>query len=135
MSRFVSKSTEDDIIKILAKSSHPVDKTVDSMKKKMMSSQTETLMKMAPKATNSIKRGHGLQVNPAPRGYGLQVDAAPGYGYGLQVDAAPGYGYGFMLPNRWGLGLQVGSGAHDTISGRGIIDPRKGNDLYSNNYM
>jgi hypothetical protein len=123
MSRFVSKSTEDDIIKILAKSSHPVDKTVDSMKKKMMSSQTETLMKMAPKATNSIKRGHGLQVNPAPRGHGLQVDAAPGYGYG------------FMLPNRWGLGLQVGSGAHDTISGRGIIDPRKGNDLYSNNYM
>ena len=123
MSRFVSKSTEDDIIKILSKSSHPVDKTVDSMKKKMMSSQTETLMKMAPKATNSIKRGHGLQVNPAPRGHGLQVDAAPGYGYG------------FMLPNRWGLGLQVGSGAHDTISGRGIIDPRKGNDLYSNNYM
>ena len=122
MSRFVSKSTEDEIIKILAKSSHPVDKTVDSMKKKM-SSQTETLVKMAPKATNSIKRGHGLQVNPAPRGYGLQVDAAPGYGYG------------FMLPNRWGLGLQVGSGAHDTISGRGIIDPRKGNDLYSNNYM
>jgi len=123
MSRFVSKSTEDDIIKILAKSSHPVDKTVDSMKKKMMSSQTETLVKMAPKATNSIKRGHGLQVNPAPRGQGLQVDAAPGYGYG------------FMLPNRWGLGLQVGSGAHDTISGRGIIDPRKKNDLYSNNYM
>ena len=123
MSRFVSKSTEDDIIKILAKSSHPVDNTVDSMKKKMMSSQTETLVKMAPKATNSIKRGHGLQVNPAPRGQGLQVDAAPGYGYG------------FMLPNRWGLGLQVGSGAHDTISGRGIIDPRKKNDLYSNNYM
>ena len=123
MSRFVSKSTEDDIIKILAKSSHPVDKTVDSMKKKMMSSQTETLVKMAPKATNSIKRGHGLQVNPAPRGQGLQVDAAPGYGYG------------FMLPNRWGLGLQVGSGAHDTISGRGIIDPRKKNDLHSNNYM
>jgi len=123
MSRFVSKSTEDDIIKILAKSSHPVDKTVDSMKKKMMSSQTETLVKMAPKATNSIKRGHGLQVNPAPRGQGLQVDAAPGYGYG------------FMLPNRWGLGLQVGSDAHDTISGRGIIDPRKKNDLYSNNYM
>jgi len=123
MSRFVSKSTEDDIIKILAKSSHPVDKTVDSMKKKMMSSQTETLVKMAPKATNIIKRGHGLRVNPAPRGQGLQVDAAPGYGYG------------FMPPNRWGLGLQVGSGAHDTISGRGIIDPRKGNDLYSNNYM
>ena len=122
MSRFISKSTEDDIIKILAKSSHPLEKTVDSTKKKM-SSQMETLVKMAPKATNSIKRGHGLQVNPAPRGYGLQVDAAPGYGYG------------FMLPNRWGLGLQVGSGAHDTISGRGIIDPRKGNDLYSNNYM
>lgn len=79
MSRFISKSTEDDIVKILAKSTHPIEHQITDNKKKM-TTRMESMQKMMPKSTNSIKRGHGLQVDPAPGwGRGLQV------GNGLQV--------------------------------------------------